>query len=195
MDAILLEEMYRNLYENIHLLEEDRRERIILSTIGTNQRQETRTSPKIDVNTTTGTATTSTMKRKQVPPKQRSNNLSITGGVGYRHGAKTKQCRHEGCTNVWYKGGFCRRHGEKCSHKGCTNVSVKGGVCVQHGAKLKLCSFNGCTSYSQKGGVCRRHGAKLNHCTFEGCSSLSVCLGGVCRRHSAKAKKKYLLQF
>jgi len=31
MDSLFLDEMYRNLYENIHLLEEDRRERILIN--------------------------------------------------------------------------------------------------------------------------------------------------------------------
>ena len=68
-----------------------------------------------------------------------------------RHGAKTKTCSHEGCTNNVVNGGFCIKHGAKvktCSHEGCTNRVVKGGVCKRHGAKQKkkTCGYDGqCT--------------------------------------------------
>jgi len=42
-------------------------------------------------------------------------------------GAKTKECRSEGCTNI----------------------VVIGGVCCRHGAKRKLCSNQGCTKQAK----------------------------------------------
>jgi hypothetical protein len=69
----------------------------------------------------------------------------------------------KGCTNQgYYNGGVCITHGAKvkeCSHDGCTNGVIKGGVCVTHGAKRKRCSFEGCTNHVVKGGLCWTHGA------------------------------------
>ena len=80
-----------------------------------------------------------------------------------KHGAKTKQCSSEGCTNLAQRGGVCVRHGAKtkrCSSEGCTSKAWKGGVCAKHGAKSKLCSSEGCTNKALRRGVCWRHGGK-----------------------------------
>ena len=81
-----------------------------------------------------------------------------------RHGAKTKVCSSEGCTNQAQVGGVCRRHGAKvklCRIEGCTNKAQVGGVCIRHGAKVKLCRIEGCTNQAKREGVCIRHGANL----------------------------------
>ena len=44
---------------------------------------------------------------------------ALKGGVCASHGAKRKQCSHEGCTNVAQKGGVCWTHGAKVVAKIC----------------------------------------------------------------------------
>mmetsp|Transcript_31456 Transcript_31456/g.65834 ORF Transcript_31456/g.65834 Transcript_31456/m.65834 type:complete len:432 (+) Transcript_31456:143-1438(+) len=111
-----------------------------------------------------------------------------------RHGAKVKDCSHEGCTNKARSGLVCVRHGAKvsrkpCSHEGCTNHAKVGGVCIKHGAKRPFCTHLGCTTYAVKGGLCIRHGAKIKKCVHEGCTS-QARNGLVCARHGAKVNRK-----
>ena len=87
------------------------------------------------------------------------------------------------------RGGVCVKHGAKvkqCSHDGCTKRAQNGGVCITHGAKVKLCSSEGCKKQAKKEGVCITHGAKVTpkRCSKEGCTNLAV-RGGVCKRHGA----------
>ena len=113
-----------------------------------------------------------------------------------RHGAVTKRCSSEECTNQVIRGGVCVKHGAKavrklCSVEGCPNQVIRRGVCWSHGAKedAQLCSSEGCKHLSVKGGVCSRHGAERKLCSSEGCSNQSVS-GGVCIRHGAKEAHK-----
>jgi len=89
---------------------------------------------------------------------------SPEGGVCIAHGARTKLCSIEGCTNGSKKGGVCITHGatkKRCSNEGCANGAVKGGVCVTHGATKKRCSQEGCANMAVKGGVCITHGLNV----------------------------------
>ena len=58
------------------------------------------------------------------------------------------------------KKGVCIRHGAKhrqCKVEGCTNIVVNGGVCRRHGAKAKMCGVEGCKSQAARRGVCKKH--------------------------------------
>ena len=90
------------------------------------------------------------------------SNISVNGGVCYRHGATRKLCKIESCTLVALQKGVCLRHGAKhprCKAEGCTKQAQNGGVCRNHGAKVKLCSSDGCSNKARRGGVCIKHGA------------------------------------
>jgi hypothetical protein len=65
------------------------------------------------------------------------------------HGAKTKRCSIEGCTNIVVKGGVCVTHGAKVVKETmqlrgvCQRASqvVQGGVCYRHGNKIQQFAY------------------------------------------------------
>jgi hypothetical protein len=76
------------------------------------------------------------------------------GGVCVAHGARVKQCSHEGCTKHATGGGVCWIHGgegKRCSREGCTKFAhILGGICIAHGAKVKRCSREGMHEFCQE---------------------------------------------
>jgi len=62
--------------------------------------------------------------------------------VEFKHGAKMRTCKHDGCTNNLVKGGVCYKHGairpprKKCEREGCNNNAQRLGVCCTHGASM-----------------------------------------------------------
>ena len=71
---------------------------------------------------------------------------------GEMYPACQRRCSEDGCSNVVYSHGKCKRHGKarRCSEDGCSNIVVSKGKCKRHG-KVK-CSEDGCLSVAYKNG-------------------------------------------